>query len=777
MRVYCGLASAGQRIPVAVVDDAGRLLASEEVDDTPAGYAAVCALIADRCAETGSVRSAMATDSESNLVPMLLAASGEPLAVTDAGTIAPFLPPERSGPPDPQQRAVALARALQAGALAAAPQPAPRDLAALRSVLTAHRAATAGRTASVAMLRDLLRELYPAALRAFPDPGTPLALAVLEQLADPAQVAPGQAGEVAGHLAAAGHPDAESAVAALQQAIADTSDRGSGAEAIGATVRSGVAAVRSADNAAATLVSVITEQVEPRTSAQGFAAVPPVSGSPVSGPPAEPLPAPSISWATPTQGTPLTAPSLSTPLVAPPASPPPASTPAASASPASAPAPASATPAANLPASAPPAYGPVSAPFGMTPPASPTVPSTAETGLGIPNSAPPAYGAPSSAPPAHGAPSSAPPAHSAPNSAPPAHAPSSAPPVQEAPSSAPPAFRAPALSPPVPAGPLPAPQPPAMPDQPMFPAEPRLVDPPSGPQPLPARSTDPYGSQPAAYAAPAGPSPNTDELPIASGIAQSYGMGREADPDPFRADLSPYGRLGRPQGPVQPVAPHLSSAVPDQTDAELSLLSPDELPTSTIRRPSEPSRPSEPTSGRLGALIEFPRSARRHVPSQPHPISYGEQARRDTQDEPTQEYRPPSPRRQVPAEAPASSPPLGENDGDLLIFAQTHSAWFSGDNDDSPEQGDWRTDADAGWSAAEAASRPTVGGTTGSGLPRRVPSANLVPGTAPNRDRAHVHPINRDAAQLAAHTAGYFRGWNRARQDVPEPPYPSVRHQ
>ncbi|MGH3648387.1 MAG: hypothetical protein ACRDTM_14575 [Micromonosporaceae bacterium] len=264
------------------------------------------------------------------------------------------------------------------------------------------------------------------------------------------------------------------------------------------------------------------------------------------------------------------------------------------------------------------------------------------------------------------------------------------------------------------------------------------------------------------------------------------------------------------------MAPAFGSAAPDQTDEELSLLTPDELPTTpVVRRPADPpARPAaqaperqqesseldprlvEPTSpnlrrnapsqprtetnsGRLGALIEFPRSARRNVPEQHTPASYGEQPRRDTEDEPTHEYRPPSPRRQLANEAREPSPAASDGDGDLLIFAQARSAWFTGDEEPPEGEGDWRTEADAGWNAAEAASRPTVGGTTRSGLPRRVPSANLVPGTAPNRDdQAHLHPVNRDAAQLAAHTAGYFRGWNRARQDVHDPSeYPSVRHQ
>ncbi|MGI5283295.1 nitrate- and nitrite sensing domain-containing protein [Nonomuraea polychroma] len=42
----------------------------------------------------------------------------------------------------------------------------------------------------------------------------------------------------------------------------------------------------------------------------------------------------------------------------------------------------------------------------------------------------------------------------------------------------------------------------------------------------------------------------------------------------------------------------------------------------------------------------------------------------------------------------------------------------------------WSSPADSGFQAAQAAAQPTLGGTTASGLPRRVPKANLVPGTA-----------------------------------------------
>ncbi len=42
--------------------------------------------------------------------------------------------------------------------------------------------------------------------------------------------------------------------------------------------------------------------------------------------------------------------------------------------------------------------------------------------------------------------------------------------------------------------------------------------------------------------------------------------------------------------------------------------------------------------------------------------------------------------------------------------------------------GVWRTRADDGWAAARAAAEPPVAGRTRSGLPKRAPQAQLVPG-------------------------------------------------
>ena len=109
-------------------------------------------------------------------------------------------------------------------------------------------------------------------------------------------------------------------------------------------------------------------------------------------------------------------------------------------------------------------------------------------------------------------------------------------------------------------------------------------------------------------------------------------------------------------------------------------------------------------------------------------------------------------------------PELDEADDDLLIFSQARSAWFKGPSaiDDGEE---WNTPVDEGWRAAAAASDVDANETTGSGLPRRVPQANLVPGSAIFSD-SPSEPIKRDASALARHTAGYFRGWGRARRET-----------
>ena len=111
--------------------------------------------------------------------------------------------------------------------------------------------------------------------------------------------------------------------------------------------------------------------------------------------------------------------------------------------------------------------------------------------------------------------------------------------------------------------------------------------------------------------------------------------------------------------------------------------------------------------------------------------------------------------------------PGDESDGDLLIFAATRSAWFTDHDESDDESNDevtWSSPMDQGWQAAEKAARPLIGAETTSGLPRRVPQQNLVPGSPINTPERAPLRIVRDAAAIAAHTTGYFRGWRRGQE-------------
>jgi hypothetical protein len=118
----------------------------------------------------------------------------------------------------------------------------------------------------------------------------------------------------------------------------------------------------------------------------------------------------------------------------------------------------------------------------------------------------------------------------------------------------------------------------------------------------------------------------------------------------------------------------------------------------------------------------------------------------------------PKPRRTERASSPASG-----QDDDLLIFASVSSAWFN--EPSSGEEPTWNSNMDSGWRAAEQAARPSVGDDTTAGLPRRVPQANLVPGSTPVHEERPLR-IVRDAAGIAAHTSNYFRGWRRGNQEI-----------
>jgi signal transduction histidine kinase len=106
----------------------------------------------------------------------------------------------------------------------------------------------------------------------------------------------------------------------------------------------------------------------------------------------------------------------------------------------------------------------------------------------------------------------------------------------------------------------------------------------------------------------------------------------------------------------------------------------------------------------------------------------------------------------------------------LPIFEAVESDWFRrgkhGTDHLGPEASaatGWAASpADEGWRAAEMAHAPVSGGTTVAGLPKRVPQANLVPGTALSGTPAPAS-AGRTAADIRQRLASFQRGIREGR--------------
>ncbi len=77
----------------------------------------------------------------------------------------------------------------------------------------------------------------------------------------------------------------------------------------------------------------------------------------------------------------------------------------------------------------------------------------------------------------------------------------------------------------------------------------------------------------------------------------------------------------------------------------------------------------------------------------------------------------------------------------------------------------WRSAGDEGWRAAKGAAAPSAGGLTAAGLPRRVPQANIVPGSADARVSAPANPAL-SAENARNRMASFQQGVRRARAAI-----------
>jgi hypothetical protein len=123
----------------------------------------------------------------------------------------------------------------------------------------------------------------------------------------------------------------------------------------------------------------------------------------------------------------------------------------------------------------------------------------------------------------------------------------------------------------------------------------------------------------------------------------------------------------------------------------------------------------------------------------------------------------------------------------LPIFESVESDWFRRGRSGATRAGQvastasstsgtgWTSPADEGWRAAEAAHLPTSGGVTLSGLPKRVPRANLVPGAVDVDTAAPAATVApaRSATQARDRLASFQRGMRQGRAAARDSDLPS----
>jgi signal transduction histidine kinase len=100
----------------------------------------------------------------------------------------------------------------------------------------------------------------------------------------------------------------------------------------------------------------------------------------------------------------------------------------------------------------------------------------------------------------------------------------------------------------------------------------------------------------------------------------------------------------------------------------------------------------------------------------------------------------------------------------LPIFEAVESSWFKGAGQAPGSArtavkagGQWSSPADEGWRAAQTVQSPAAGSATEAGLPRRLPNANLVPGTIPGSQPLADVP-SRSPDDIRSRLAGFQRG-------------------
>ncbi|MEU9184942.1 nitrate- and nitrite sensing domain-containing protein [Streptomyces sp. NPDC048484] len=147
------------------------------------------------------------------------------------------------------------------------------------------------------------------------------------------------------------------------------------------------------------------------------------------------------------------------------------------------------------------------------------------------------------------------------------------------------------------------------------------------------------------------------------------------------------------------------------------------------------------------------------VPSNPHELTDAGLPRRGATDAGL-------PRRGATASGrqsvgPESPAPFANNDSNATSNGIAN-ADSNGGTSNGKAKGDWRSNNDQMWHRAEQLKEPKAGGVTSSGLPRRVPKANLVEGTAESTSQGGPQ-VSRAPEDVRGRLSNLRRGVERGR--------------
>ncbi|MFE2430805.1 nitrate- and nitrite sensing domain-containing protein [Streptomyces sp. NPDC059373] len=267
----------------------------------------------------------------------------------------------------------------------------------------------------------------------------------------------------------------------------------------------------------------------------------------------------------------------------------------------------------------------------------------------------------------------------------------------------------------------------------------------TGGRPAPAPTPMPQAPAPAPAPQQQRPQPNRGAEPQLPPVAEPMALppapmrGDERSPifEALESDWFRSGRVERMQqvhvesGPTAP-APQQQPSAPVQPQP----------------RPNQAARPQQAP----------PQRTRAEQPPQPQP----------TQQAQPQQHTPP-PRQQQPLQRPGTSAPQYQNQNQN--GQPNNQQQYQPTQPPRRETPAWRpTPNDEVWQRAEQVREPSAGGITPSGLPRRVPRANLVPGGAAPQQAPQGGPqVSRAPDDVRGRLTNLRRGIQQGRQATPGP--------